>query len=1100
MALLDFSPYVPKAGKGQQVSRPPKVETQAVPTAPVAQQVSSQKQKSGLLRIFDSLAKATVQPIVDEIGKSVVEMPQLLGSSGVQKQLTEVSESNRKQAEFLYNKAKDLPKGEKRTKYLRAALGILQNKPVDLKEILPASETTGKQIASRAITTLFAAAPGATVGGKALINILPKTIGSKVLPTAISKAIPRAIRGGTLVGGLSGGTALGEGADTKEALKQAGLGVLLGAGLDVGLGAAGDVIGRNLAKRATTKSVPKTAEIPVTAEVPKTTEGILQKGQTTAKSEIKVPSTSGVIDDLSGMKRRGFITSTEKNLPKSVRAIEKFNPETYYKVTTNKDTVKFASDLIKKNPDAAYELALSGTPTAEKYTTAQILTKKFLKSKDITPALTILENVSKSATTQGQAIQALSLWSKLTPEGSLRYTQGLINKANLARPNLNLKLTKDAALKIAGQAEKLAKLPEGRAKIVETAKLLDMMSGEVPATILKKVSTIQTMAQLLNPKTLIRNLVGNTGFVGLENLSQAIGTTVDVPLTAVTRRLASRFPKLFSGARTVGMPSIRTQLGGARRGLSEGFEDAVLGINTSRIPSQFDLPAEKIFRGQYKASSPIIKKAVSNMMSSLEKGLNISLRATDRAFYQAAADDSLRVQMRLAKVNKPTTEMIQIADFDGRYRTFQDDNVISNAFSSLKKGLNRLTGSNDFGLGEIVLKYPRTPGALLARGIEYSPAGFFNTVFQMTQPLIGKPFNQRAFVQSFSRALTGTGMGVGTGILLHRIGIITGKPSEDKDVRELQREIGLGEYRVNASALLRFFKSGFNVEQAKLQKGDKLLSYDWMQPFAIPFSIGANIDQNKGSTKGVVGTVASSLESGVETLTEQPLLRGLTSLFGGYDLPQQITRTLETIPSSFIPTLFSQIRMLVDNTRRNIRVNGQDPVTTMVNSIMYKIPFLSKNVPPRVGIFGTQKPIYEQSQTNNKLRDGLTNIFNVFVNPAFVNTYNPTPESDMVLSIMNSTGVTSHFPRVLNNNLRVYGQSLQLDSEQLAELQTQVGLFTQEAFSEAAQNERFLRLPDEQKAKELGSMLTDIGSMFIQSFVVKETQEKGLLNLPFKKE
>ena len=45
----------------------------------------------------------------------------------------------------------------------------------------------------------------------------------------------------------------------------------------------------------------------------------------------------------------------------------------------------------------------------------------------------------------------------------------------------------------------------------------------------------------------------------------------------------------------------------------------------------------------------------------------------------------------------------------------------------IKKALNKIssyvTQTEDFGLGDLALKYPRTPANILARAIDYSPIG-----------------------------------------------------------------------------------------------------------------------------------------------------------------------------------------------------------------------------------------------------------------------------------------------------------------------------------------------------------------------------------------
>ena len=132
------------------------------------------------------------------------------------------------------------------------------------------------------------------------------------------------------------------------------------------------------------------------------------------------------------------------------------------------------------------------------------------------------------------------------------------------------------------------------------------------------------MAHLLNAKTAIRNTLGNAGFQVLENLSDTLGTPIDKLIGTVTKE------------RTKFLPSLKTQALGMKKGFSLGLEDALLGIDTSGISTQMDLPNRTFRKGFW---------------GGLEKIMNIELRATDRAFYQSAFDQSLRNQI-LAKKDK----------------------------------------------------------------------------------------------------------------------------------------------------------------------------------------------------------------------------------------------------------------------------------------------------------------------------------------------------------------------------------------------------------------------------------------------------------------
>jgi hypothetical protein len=790
--------------------------------------------------------------------------------------------------------------------------------------------------------------------------------------------------------------------------------------------------------------MPK-AELPKAAKLP---EGMRARS-------LEIPGKMQPVGD--GTKTRSLPVSVMENpkTPGETRAGLLMEAEQggagTYEAITNKATIEEAQKIVALGENEAKRFIADNPGTATSNTVALQLVEKANAEGRYGDAVDIILEVAERSTTQGQAIQALRLWSKLTPQGMQKHYITTIEKANkeiskAGKLGKKLNVSDETMRFIDEEMKRISDMADGREKDVAISKVLDRIASEVPMSIWKKIATIQTMAQLLNPKTAIRNLGGNTMFGLLENVSDVVGTAIDAPLGLLTKR------------RSKVLPSIGTQLKGGKAGFKLGLEDALLGIDTSAMKgTKFDLPSGRVFRGK--------------VMGGLEKALNIELRATDRAFYQAAYDESLRQQMKAAGKDVADEAMHEIAHHDALYRTFQDENALSNLFVGLKRLLNKPTGG-DFGLGDFVLKYPKTPANLLARGLEYSPAGFFKVIAESSKPLMGRGFNQKAFVEAFSRSLVGTAGLVGTGALLHKVGIITGKPHPDFDIAELHREVGFGEYRLNVDALKRFMMGGFNPNDAKPQKGDRIVSYDWNQPSAISLAMGADIDANRGQAKGITGTLMKSVGdipsellnavfTGINTMAEQPVMQGVQTLVSGgeQDAARGILKTMAGVPSSFIPTVLSQIKQLVDNQRRET----YDPniVQESLNRAANKIPGMAGKLPQKYGVLGQPLETYQ---------GGTNQWWNVFLNPAFVSKYTPSPEAQLAIDVFINTGETSQVPRVVDKYFMVGGKKVTLTGAERAELQRIVGEETQKGFSKI--NPEF---DDQAKLKKMGDALTKAG-------------------------
>lgn len=584
-------------------------------------------------------------------------------------------------------------------------------------------------------------------------------------------------------------------------------------------------------------------------------------------------------------------------------------------------------------------------------------------------------------------------------------------------------------------AQKVSSL-SGDAKAMASQDLQALLQTLEKPGILKKVSSVQTMGQLLNPKTIVRNVAGNEIMYRVERLQKLVSTPIDIARS-----------KLTGAERTV---TLRTNNQGEywknfMRGGSAGWK----GVNINGLETQFDL------------TGPAFRSKL-NPLTYLEKALGASLRSFDNAGYMRAVNNTigematlrainegLKGEARTAAIQKYIREaddnILSIADQYGKYVTFQDSNIISKGLVGLKRGLNL---GKDFGVGDFVLKYPKTPGNLLMRALEYSPAGFVRSAYTAAKPYLmkGAEAQPAEVIQALSRAIIGTTGLSGLGYYLYDKGILTGAASKDKDIRDLERSAGKGQYQVNLSALYRWATNGFSSDAAKLKEGDNMYTYDWAQPLSVAVSLGANVSKNVGedkkATSGLLGTAYNSIEGSLNTLTEQSVLQGLKSAAQGYPgqtVMDKVTDILSDVPSSFVPTALNQVKQVNDNAKRE--TYSLDKLDQSLNKAKAKVPGLASSLPQQTDTLGKPKETYQ----NNSL-------FNVFLNPGFQSKYQLSPEAKLIVDLINETGDESIAPRVPDKSLTYQGDngkstSMKLDGKQLARMQEIQGNKTRELIS-----------------------------------------------------
>lgn len=787
----------------------------------------------------------------------------------------------------------------------------------------------------------------------------------------------------------------------------------------------------------------------------------------------RVPYTTNQAYLPEGVKRRGFGETVKKSelVPKEL--FEQIDDITY-QVKSNKETLSRVKAIQELGEDNALRVARDANHP-ESNAVALKLMEDALKKNEFEKFTMLNKEFSPRFTKQGQQIQIISKFGKLTPTGAVRFAKHIVEEANKLSGS-KIKLTDDVIRDLTGLAEDIAKAPEGRKKVVAIAKLMDKIAAQVPQGLGKKVATLQTMAQLLNPKTAIRNILGNVALGATETVSDIAGTGIDKLLS-----------KIVPGwERSMGLPSVGKMYEGAKRGFKLGMEDALLGIDTSGIGTKFDLPTRTFRKG---------------LMDKIEKAMNIELRATDRAFYQAAFDDSINSMMKATKSSKITQEMMAQAGEEALYRTFQNNSKLASAMVKLKKGLNF---GKEFGIGDLINKYPKTPANIVNVGMDYSPIGALKTIRQIYDATkgitsIGNIATRRNLVKQISRTLVGTGI-IATGYVLAKNGILSGKSEKDKDIRALQRESGEGPFRINISAIRRLMKR----EDGNPKNGDLLVSYDWLQPNAIPFSMGVNMALGNKKAEEALNAAIEGLESGVDTLTQQPVIQGIKRFgedFSNKGIVRAIGNQLAEAPASFVPTIINQLRQKFGD---NIQKETYDPniFKEGLNRAMAKVPGLENKLPQRIDTLGKPAETYQ---------GGTNSVVNVFFNPAFVSRIEESPEAKMVLDLYRTTGEQGQIPRVAPEFIKdENGNRIDLTPEQYTQFQKYIGEKTQEMFSKLAQSDEFNSMNDVDKVNKLTSLLTNIsadakkeimgvgqGSGKADEAFIKYTELKGLSDEEF---
>lgn len=967
---------------------------------------------------------------------------------------------------------------------------------------------------------------------------------------------------GAIEGGLSGliggiGRGMVEDKDLKgigqTALTDAGVGLVGGAGL----GAIGGKIATNVgktgqriknieAKQLAKKQPQVTKEVRAeVVEQPQQLALDFNKVDDVIPEQVVEATPEQVSSDI---KKRSLQQSVleAKGTPKEVKEIIKEDMPTY-EVMHNKDLIKQATQELEGNFDnELVRLASAKDFDALDYEKSHQIARQLFGMGDYRRAVDLIDNVSENATKKGQAIQALSLWSNMTPEGAVYKAQKLLKEYNKKHPKKQIQLTDENIETIANLQKEALNTTDELAKNQASAKTMKYVSDLIPKEALQKLKAYRNISLLLNPKTLMRNTVGNLVFNTADTISKAIASPIDSLIGLTT------------GQKTRVVPQLGSYFKGGLQGLAKGSSEALQGIDTRGLGQRFDLGSGRTFVGgnterttiadiinaqqgnkldtakQYfqellpksrigqaitQRSSQPLKQIPSDFMNSLETALDVGLRTPDRAFYEATFAESIenmmkasepqrkiareklqqklarakseksieRINKQLSELDTPTREMLEQAEQEALESVFQNQSKVSDFALGLRSGINKI-GTEEFGLGDVLIPYAQTPANLTQQAINYSPlkpigltsgalakgigsglrsawddrvlgvipnikSGAKNTI-ESLQDSATQYFkdNQRQASLDLARALTGSIL-IGSGYGLAKAGLTT--PSQFDENYQTNKKI-----RENLQPL------GIRPDQL----GD--MWYAPFQPMSSPIATGTAMAYGE-----------NPLYAGFNTVVDQPYLqgvtRGLRDLQEG-DWTKALTNVAASIPSQFVPTLGGQIAQTIDPYQRET----YDPRKWKygLNSAIAKVPFASKTLPEKIDVTG--QPIERYSTK------GGQKLFDIFLNPTFINKKTTDPVLSELKYIYDQTKETSHFMPSVKKKLEftdVDGnpQKLVLTGREFSEYQRRLG---QRMYNEF---DYIMDLPEYANADEYGKIkILEKAKKLVQAEVDNEMWNK----------
>lgn len=630
-----------------------------------------------------------------------------------------------------------------------------------------------------------------------------------------------------------------------------------------------------------------------------------------------------------------------------------------------------------------------------------------VNSGDYATAMDIASLMVKNSTNTAQSLQAMRILNKLSPECRLylaaKSIENIEEDLNERYKDNKADIHVDKIL----YDEYAKALRQGDEDGIKTAwaNIEQSVAQQIDATWYEKLNNFRYLAMLGNPRTHVRNIVGNAFFV---------------PVRAVKNTIAYGLENIADAKINGGIERSKAILN------PNNAADAAL---VKYAMSDYEAVQEVILSGgKYVDTFQGIDKHrtiyKTKILEAARKGNSAALDAEDAWFCKPAYANALAKwykangisaeQLNTGNVPEETIIKAQtIAIKEAQKATYRDTNWFSTQVSRLGKVDNKVAAV----LIEGVLPFKKTPANILARAVEYSPVGLVKSLALDTKKVkayvngdVENGMSPAQFIDDISAGLTGTAL-MGLGILLASWGVLSGGDDDDEKQNYFDELSGKQNYALSIGGLS--------------------ITLDWLAPESMPLFVGVelfNSLSNKNEDKGFLQNLMSSVMSLSTPMFEMSMLQSVNDLFDNLAYIKQGQGTFKIVSSmaanyisQYFPTLFGQTERSFEEAQRettyidrNSKVGSE--LQYMWGKIANKIPFYDFSQIPYIDAWGRTE------ETGNLFERMLNN----FINPAYVKKERPT-EIDGELERLYDLGETSVYPGRAKTNTKINGEYLTAD-------------------------------------------------------------------------
>lgn len=683
--------------------------------------------------------------------------------------------------------------------------------------------------------------------------------------------------------------------------------------------------------------------------------------------------------------------------------------------------------------------------TADDIAVGERLIEYYSKTGEKEKLQDAIQNVALAGTQAGQTVQAMSLINRQTPQGQAVYLSKVVDRMN-----------KEIEKKTKGKGQQFNLTPEMLDKITNSSKdnleknideVARELAKQVPKTTMEKIDSWRYFSMLANPRTHIRNIIGNLSMASVQTVKNKVAGGLEA-IAQKTGMIDKRTKTLKPASKEV------------KSFAKEDVENVLARLNNE---SKFDTK-NLIQQYQRTFKSNILENTLGKLYNLNSKALETEdILGLKSAYRKAMADYMTANKLTVEDLNAGTKAADTKLENARKYAIEQAQEATFHQYSSVASLLNTLENKNKATklLTGAIIPFKKTPINVAKTGIEYSPVGIVKAFTTDIAKLRKGDINANQYIDNIAKGLTGTGITV-AGYALAQAGILLASGDDDDQKNQYYQED-----RGNQSFSLKI--------------GDKTYSLDWLSPTAIPLFIGAQLNDNVNSsgeeqtTEDMLDKISNSIDalsSAMNPMIEMSMLSGVASAVksfaqGDAQFFQNLAiNSAKSYVNQFFPTLGGQIAKMVDDTERSTTSTKQNMFSKAVDStskqILNKIPFASKLLPAKTDVWGNKV-----KREPNKLYRALQQA----VFPWTEKELKSTNVDNSISDLYERTGDNSVLPNTsINKDFTINFEKYRLTSEEYANYKKQYGKTSYNLLNKLTNSSEYKNMTDEQKTKAISEI------------------------------